>query len=597
MKNKKYIMWLLSAAGMLLTCSCQNLCQPPRELYSVNPYEQHIVFPQNMYSGTVPPAHWRNSPMMTGPPQPMFQQPMYEPVPQAVPQQPVYEPIPVPVPQQQVSPLYSPPTLPPKPQTIQPSVPFDLELIPPTSGSDSQQPPKESRRPQHNGKLSSANYDDFIVRGQSPDSEENDPFAAESAEEAAAVPLQIPAEQSAAKDTESQAIEENAEEGTDTAQEIIPRTAPVEVLENAVKEPSVIQPVPEVPMTDFSIRRKEPLTVEPSLKGIGESIPYHPQVFLDRANAGFGPPKTGEPQDEYLADGGDDYEKVRIRQNWEVRGLNPEDTVVHFDTLNHQTRVEPSNRVYIYSPRFGSIRQVHGLTGNIQWQGFATVDHSSRLHHFQDSAKAGLSQQADKTGYTRTQKVLHGTVAGSNTGEISSPKGIVSVKQNDHVRSYTKLLMEKTFSSSTQLYLAQGKQFVRGWDGLDGVTMIVNNLAPMGFGKTKTPEEILVVDNGEATSPKLKVFKIASSDSARQGEIIEFYIRFDNIGTEPVGNLTVMDSLSPRLEYISGSAGSSVPAEFFTEPNEAGTLTLRWEITQPLHAGDFGVVRFRCRVQ
>jgi len=74
-------------------------------------------------------------------------------------------------------------------------------------------------------------------------------------------------------------------------------------------------------------------------------------------------------------------------------------------------------------------------------------------------------------------------------------------------------------------------------------------------------------------------------------------IRFDNIGSEVVGNVTIADSLTARLEYIDGSAGSSVPAEFFVEPNEASSHILRWEITQPLHAGDFGVVRFRCRVQ
>jgi hypothetical protein len=33
------------------------------------------------------------------------------------------------------------------------------------------------------------------------------------------------------------------------------------------------------------------------------------------------------------------------------------------------------------------------------------------------------------------------------------------------------------------------------------------------------------------------------------------------------------------------------------EPNEAGSLNLRFEILDPLKPGDGGIVRFRCRVR
>ena len=43
---------------------------------------------------------------------------------------------------------------------------------------------------------------------------------------------------------------------------------------------------------------------------------------------------------------------------WKSRAWRLEDTVVHYDTIDGRTVVEPSNRVVIYSPRFGAVRQV-----------------------------------------------------------------------------------------------------------------------------------------------------------------------------------------------------------------------------------------------
>ena len=44
--------------------------------------------------------------------------------------------------------------------------------------------------------------------------------------------------------------------------------------------------------------------------------------------------------------------------NGELLGLEMEDTVAHYDTLDGHTLVEPSNKVCLYSPRFGAVRQV-----------------------------------------------------------------------------------------------------------------------------------------------------------------------------------------------------------------------------------------------
>jgi hypothetical protein len=38
-------------------------------------------------------------------------------------------------------------------------------------------------------------------------------------------------------------------------------------------------------------------------------------------------------------------------------------------------------------------------------------------------------------------------------------------------------------------------------------------------------------------------------------------------------------------------------ANFLSDYNEADSLTLRWEILEPMQPGDGGVIRFKCRVR
>jgi uncharacterized repeat protein (TIGR01451 family) len=97
--------------------------------------------------------------------------------------------------------------------------------------------------------------------------------------------------------------------------------------------------------------------------------------------------------------------------------------------------------------------------------------------------------------------------------------------------------------------------------------------------------------------PCLRLIKVASTKVALPGEIVDFTIRFDNLGDQKIQHVTIIDNLTTRLEYVPDSAQSSRPAEFFSETNEGDSLVLRWEFTDPLPAGQGGLVRFHCRVR
>ena len=97
--------------------------------------------------------------------------------------------------------------------------------------------------------------------------------------------------------------------------------------------------------------------------------------------------------------------------------------------------------------------------------------------------------------------------------------------------------------------------------------------------------------------PRLRLIKLASTMMARPGEFVDFTIRFDNIGDQKIGNVTLVDNLTTRLEYVEGTAQSSLTADFSTSLNEGDSALLRWDFVDPVAAGAGGIVRFRCRVR
>jgi uncharacterized repeat protein (TIGR01451 family) len=107
----------------------------------------------------------------------------------------------------------------------------------------------------------------------------------------------------------------------------------------------------------------------------------------------------------------------------------------------------------------------------------------------------------------------------------------------------------------------------------------------------------VVYHQDQPNKPKLRLVKLASTGSALPGEEVEFTLRFDNIGNRVMGNVTIVDNLTTRLDYVPKSAKSSVDADFTAVPNGNGSAVLRWEIKDPLEAGQGGILQFRCRVR
>ena len=321
---------------------------------------------------------------------------------------------------------------------------------------------------------------------------------------------------------------------------------------------------------------------------------------LDSTTAGpWAPPGFSQPwpQDEYLHDGGDRGLPAKVRTNWEVLGLELEDTIAHYDTEDGQTVVEPSNRVHIYSPRFGAVRQVSTLMSNRLAKRAGGVHLPEQLADPTTLQIVTSSQQHLQTDRQIGTKQAIGLRSKQGDGILATTNKANGLHQ-DVFLPYENLRIIRygIFESAEMAYLAKGSTAAIAWSHNQAVQVILDHQAAMAEVKDQLAASVHTVKDVPGKS-KLRVVKVASTQFAEPGDEVALTIRFDNVGQKRIGNVTIIDNLTTRLEYVADSAECSIAAEFFTQPNEGDSLVIRCEVTDPLEPGQGGILRFRCRVR
>ncbi len=302
------------------------------------------------------------------------------------------------------------------------------------------------------------------------------------------------------------------------------------------------------------------------------------------------------PYDEYVADGGDDGFKAVVGPEWEVRGLEPEDTIAHYDTVDGRRVVAPSNRVHIYSPRFGAVRQVVSLKQDEQRVQTAGVHLPTKLVRYEDTQTAISRQQQIQVEGQLGRDAVNVCLTRQGDGALSCAVGPRGFQDAFLPFENLAIIRQGVYQGTEMAFLAEHVDAAIVWSHKQAVQVIIDQQRATEEISDQRVESIFSVDTKPAR-PKLRVIKIASTGAAKPGELVDFTIRFDNVGNQPIGNVTILDNLSGRLELVPGSAQCSLPGDFISQPNESGSLTLRWEITQPMKPGEGGIARFRCVVR
>jgi uncharacterized repeat protein (TIGR01451 family) len=301
------------------------------------------------------------------------------------------------------------------------------------------------------------------------------------------------------------------------------------------------------------------------------------------------------PSDEYLCDGGDFHSPAGVRADWVVLGLEQEDAVAHYDTVDGRLVVVPSNRVCIYAPRFAAVRRVVNLMAHEQplFVNEILEEESPAKAAEAQPVASSLQRHAVAINLAKRPPILF--------RQRQQPGGLeqlyATMEAYNSVSPYAVLEIIRTgqVDNAEKPRLATAIQSAITWTGIQAPQVVIDNKRAQEIDGLRQVGIIYQAD--EPDNPRLRLLKLASCGHALPGEEVEFTLRFDNIGDQVIGNVTIVDNLSTRLEYIAGSAVSSLDANFITEPNPAGSTILRWEIQNPVEPGKGGVLRFRTRVR
>ncbi len=302
------------------------------------------------------------------------------------------------------------------------------------------------------------------------------------------------------------------------------------------------------------------------------------------------------PAEEYVRDGGDNKLPVLVSPEWDVYGLDLEDTVAHYDSIDGRTLVEPSNKVNIYAPRFGAVRTVANLGTELQVNKAGGVMKPTQAVRQEDVTIATTGLQRIQLGLEGAARPPEAFFARQGDGKLSASMVAVGFQDNYLPFENLQVLRIGVYDESEKARLAEGVQSAIAWTSDQAVQVVLDNVAAVQVVSDQTAQATFTVKDLR-NSPKLRVIKVASTQTASPGDTIDFTIRFDNTGDQPIGNIVLLDNLTTRLEFVPDSAQASVKATFRAEPNQGDSVVLRWEMASPLAPGEGGLVRFRCRVR
>jgi uncharacterized repeat protein (TIGR01451 family) len=331
-------------------------------------------------------------------------------------------------------------------------------------------------------------------------------------------------------------------------------------------------------------------------------MPVEPQDFqgepIPLINASpWAPPGIAGPwpRDEYLEDGGDNFVQVNVGPQGEVRGLELEDTVAIYDTKDGRTLIKPSNKVCLYAPRFAAVRHVASVIENQQNDQLIGINQPLMPHQgLEDRLATTAVQPIRPQGgiATRQPSIERTNEVGLPTISLQPILGIES-----GLAIYENLLVMKrgVFEESEKSRLLEGIDAAIVWTHNAAVQVVLDGKKAVDVTGDQRAQATYRYD--EPNSPCLRIIKIASKKVAKPGEIVDFTIRFDNLGDQTIKRVVLIDNLTTRLEYVPTTAQSSLRADFTTEVNDGDSLVLRWDFADPLPPGEGGLVRFNCKVR
>lgn len=301
--------------------------------------------------------------------------------------------------------------------------------------------------------------------------------------------------------------------------------------------------------------------------------------------------------DEYLCDGGDRGLPVSY-DDLNRNGLETEDTIAEYIDHKGKNRVRPTNKVCIYAPRFSAVRTVSRPHEDSNLFKIADVDHASGTSGFHSRMKPSHHTKQESTGRMAMRSRASGLESEQLQGDISQTKRLAV---------HDKLINVYQDLAFVQFGKAEHTDAARLNYGIKAAMLWTREEYPVIGGKTDSAmtgvsdvhtATIVGVDDKKSDEVgELRIVKLADKDTAVPGDVIEFTLRYDNLGANPVHHVRIVDNLTPRLQYVDDSATSDREGRLVVQDNSEGSVILIWELTEPLAPKTGGVVTFKAKVR
>jgi uncharacterized repeat protein (TIGR01451 family) len=301
--------------------------------------------------------------------------------------------------------------------------------------------------------------------------------------------------------------------------------------------------------------------------------------------------------EEYLCDGGDRDRSVHY-EGYTRNGLDTEDTIVEFTEHTGKERVRPTNRVCIYAPRFSTIRTISRPHEGMRLDEIAGVGQSVGTDQFHTRLKPKHHIRNEMSGRVLVRSRASGLDSEQFQGNLSQAKRLAIHDKLLNVYQDLTFIRAGRLDSADAARLNYGIKASLVWSReLYPVIAAKTDGVMTGTHEAHVATIVAIDDKGSDKPGDLRVVKLADKETALPGDIVEFTIRYDNMGSNTVHHVRVVDNLTPRLAYVDDSATSDREGRLVVEDNGEGSLVLVWELTQPLPPKTGGVVSFKARVR
>ncbi len=327
-----------------------------------------------------------------------------------------------------------------------------------------------------------------------------------------------------------------------------------------------------------------------------ESVP--PDQQSNRMDTIAASPYADYFPDEYIFDGGDRNAPSGYVDG-QRSGFDSEDTVAKFVDHTGEPRTSPSNRVAVYAPRFGSVRTVTTLVADTK------VDKAAGARDTQSVGNIKTGNAAQENVH---DTVLSGLESRNRVDGMASATPPMQARRTDSIEAQRKVdegHEGRQYSSSGAMQrnqafvLQQQIQNAIAWTRDEYPVLTASTVSASKIKATLKVQQTIGLEDERKAKGEIHVVKLADHDMAQSGDTITFTIRFQNTGDFDVYDVSIVDNLTPRLNYLPGTAkiDGDHPGEVVIEDNGEGSKILTFNLDNALKGHDEGEITFEARVR